>query len=286
MRALPFLLCCSLLVLAGCVQTIAVSTMGGLIDEGFSAFKEDDDLAFVEQAIPGNLKLIEAMLKSSPDNERLLRVAAEGYSSYALAFLEDTEPARARAFYLRGRDYALRLLRQNSAMDKALSGTVDDLRRTLEGLGNDDVPAVFWAGFSWGSYVSLNLTDPDAIADLPRAEALMQFVADTDSTFYYGGAHLFLGTLYGSRPRILGGNIDLANRHFAAARAVTGGKFLMVQVFQARSVAVQTQDEAMFDELLSTVESTSLDVLPEFRLGNAIAKKKAGLLKSRKNELF
>src|SRR5512143_4009063 len=100
------------LPLAGCVRTIAVSTVGGIVDEGFTAFTEETDLAFAEQALPANMKLLEVMLKNDPTNERLLRLASEAYCSYALAFLEDTDKRRARDFYERGRDYAFRILRQ------------------------------------------------------------------------------------------------------------------------------------------------------------------------------
>jgi hypothetical protein len=92
--------------------------------------------------------------------------------------------------------------------------------------------------------------------------------------------------LYGSRPKILGGNLDLARQHFAKALRLNGGKFLMTYVYQARSVAVQSLDEEEFDRLLHTVEHASLDILPEARLANAIAKKKAQKLLTRKPELF
>ena len=271
---------------SGCVQTIAVNTVGGIADEGFSAFTEEEDLDFAEKALPGNLKLLEVMLKNSPDNTRLLRLLSEGYNSYALGFLEDKDPDRARAFYLRGRDFGLRILRQNSDLEKALRGTPDDLKAALAKLSAEDVPAVFWTAFGWGSYIYLSLSNTDAIGDLPRAEMLMNFVVATDSTFYYGGAHLFLGTLYGSRPRLLGGDPAIAKDHFEAALRINRGRFLMTYVYYARSYAVQTQNEALFEELLTKVQNTPLDILPEFRLANAIAKKKAELLLARKAELF
>jgi hypothetical protein len=193
---------------------------------------------------------------------------------------------RARDFYLRGRDFGMRILRQDKALARGLDGSVDDLKAALKKCDRDMVPAVFWTAFGWGSYIYLSLGNPDAIADLPRTEALMDFVVKNDSSFYFGGAHVFLGTLYGSRPKMLGGNIDLARDHFARALRINGGKFLMTYVYQARSVAVQTLDEALFDECLQKVESANLEILPEFRLANAIAKKKAQLLMSRRAELF
>jgi tetratricopeptide (TPR) repeat protein len=232
------------------------------------------------------MKLLEVMLKSDPSNERLLRLASEAYSSYALAYLEDTDQVRAREFYRRGRDYALRILREDRNFARALDGTLDDLKGALETKGRNDVPAVFWAAFGWGSAIYLNLTSPDAIGELPKTEALMEFVARQDSGFYYGGADVFLGTLYGSKPKLLGGDPVKARAHFERALRINRGEFLMTYVYYARSVAVQTQDETLFDELLGKVIQASPDLLPKARLANQVAKKKAESLLSRKQEIF
>ncbi len=274
------------LLLAGCIQTIAINTVGGIVDNGFEGFTEESDLQLAEEALPANLKLLEVMLKNDPDNDRLLRLLSEGYSSYALGFVEDTDPNRARTFYLRAKEYGLRILRQDKQFAGALAGSPDNLTAELRRLSRDDVPAVFWSAFGWASAIYLSISDPDALADLPRVEAMMRFVAEKDSSFYYGGAYLFLGTLYGSRSKFLGGDPDLARRYFERALAINQGKFLMTQVYYARSVAVQTLDEELFNRLLDTVENTSLDVLPEFRLANAIAKKKAKILRARVGDLF
>jgi hypothetical protein len=283
------LLCAGSLLLlpfSGCIQQIAVSTVGGIVDDGFAAFTEESDLDYAREALPGNLKLLEVMLRNDPDNARLLRLMSEGYSSYALAFLEDSMPARARDFYRRGRDCGLRILRQNDGWAKALDGTPDDLRAFLATRGKDDVPAAFWTAFGWGSYIYLSLNEPDAIGDLPRAEMLMRFVVQHDSSYYFAGAHVFLGTLAGSRPRMLGGSPEASKAHFESAIRITGGRFLMTYVYYARSLAVLTQDEALFDSLLTRVTDSSLDVLPAARLANAVAQRKARALLARKPELF
>ena len=282
------LIACALaaLLLSGCIQQIAVSTVGGIVDDGFGGFTEEADLEFARDALPGNLKLIDVLLKSEPDNERLLRLASQGYNSYALAFLEDSDPERARAFYLRGRDHALKILRTDERIAKALSAHPDELRAVLTTTPASMVPAAFWAAFGWGSYIYLSLDNTDALADLPRAEALMQFVADNDSAYYYAGADLFLGMLYGSRSKMLGGDPAKSRMHFERALRITDRKFLMAQLYYARSYATQNLDEELFDTLLAEVESASLEILPENRLANAVAKQKAALLKAKKPELF
>ena len=287
MKSLPAC-CCLIAALAfpGCIQHIAINTVGSIIDDGFDALTEEQDLEFAAQALPSNLKLMEVMLKSEPDNERLLRLLAEGYNSYSLGFVEDTDPVRAKMFYQRAAAYAIRLVREDAALGKAFDGTVDELKIELAKCGKDDVPGIFWAAFGMGSYLNLALDNPDAIAMLPKVEAMMKFVATADSTFYYAGADLFLGTLYGSRSRMLGGNPELSRTHFERALRISGGKFLLTYVYYARSYAVQTLDQKLFDQLLATVEQASIDILPEFRLGNTIAKRKAQLLREREPDLF
>jgi hypothetical protein len=270
----------------GCIQTIATNTVGSIVYDGFPAIAEEGDLDFAGRALPGNLKLLEVMLRSNPENRQILILLSQGYSSYALGWVEDVDPVRAKEFYLRGYRYAVRVLRQDAAMAKALDGTPDDLAAELGRRGKDDVPAVFWAAFGLGGYVTLALDEPDAIADLPRAEAMMQFVAAVDSSYYYAGAHVFLGALDGTRPRMMGGNPERSRQHFETALRINGGRFLMTQVYYARSLAVQTLDEALFDRLIGEVDSASIDILPEFRLANAIAKQKARTLRERKSDLF
>ena len=284
----PLLLPCiiAMLMFSGCIQQIAISTVGGIVDDGFGALTEEQDLEFAEKALPANIKLLEVMLKSDPDNEELLTLVSQGYSSYTLGFVEDVNEDRARLFYLRARDYALRILRNDDRMARALDGSVDELAAELNRRDAEAVPAVFWAAFAWGSYINLSQNNTDALADLPRAEAMMKFVARVDSSFYYGGADVFLGTLAGKRPRMFGGDTDQSKRHFERALRINQGKFLMTYVYYARSYAVQTLDEALFEDLLTKVAQASLDIFPEFRLANAIAKKKAQLLLARKADYF
>jgi hypothetical protein len=60
----------------------------------------------------------------------------------------------------------------------------------------------------------------------------------------------------------------------------------MTYVYYAKTYAVQQQDQELFESLLKKVDEASLDVLPEARLANAAAKKKARLLLARVNDLF
>jgi hypothetical protein len=274
------------LMCSGCIQQIALNSISTILDNGFAVLNEEQDLDIAEKSIASNLKLLESVIRSDPENAKLLIMASQGYASYALAFVEDDSVERARIFYLRGRDFGLSALASNKQFTAAIKGSPDDLREALSTMGNEDVPAVFWTAIGWGSYISWSLDNLEALADLPKVEEMMKFVREKDSTYYYGGATFFLATLYGSRPKMLGGDPALSQKLFEQCLKISDGKFLMVYVYYARSCAVQLQDVELFRRCLDAVESASLDVLPEARLSNAVAKRKAADLRAREEELF
>ncbi|MFI5252641.1 MAG: TRAP transporter TatT component family protein [Bacteroidota bacterium] len=286
MKIVSVVSCICLFVFSGCIQKIAIGSIGGIMDNGFEVLNEEQDLDIADKAIASDLKLLEAVMKSDPENEHFLLLASMGYSSYALGFVEDDSAPRASIFYQRGRDYGLKILRKNQHFAEAENKDLVEFQKSINTFSKDDVPAIFWTAIGWGNYVYLNLTDPSLVADLPKIESMMQFVLQTDSNYFYGGAHFFLGTLYGTRPRMFGGDSTLSRQHFESCIAINGGKFLMTYVYYARSMAVQYQDKELFEQCLTKVDTTSLDVLPAARLSNAIAKKKAKLLRAKINDLF
>ena len=284
MKTLALLLCA--LLLQGCIQTMAIRTMGGIMDYGLEAFNEEGDMKLAEGALGSNLKLVEALIKGDPQNAKLLLMASQGFNAYALAFAEDDSVERARLFYLRGRDYGMRVLTQNPRIKEALDKDVTSFQSALSTLTKDDVPAVFWTALGWGSYINITRSDVGVVADLPKVTAMMEFVRQTDPTFYHGGPYLILGTMEGSMPQVLGGRPEKAKEYFERALSINGGKFLLTYVYYAKTYAVQTQNQELFESLLKKVEDASPDILPEARLSNAIAKKKAMLLREHMNDLF
>ncbi|MEE9288092.1 MAG: TRAP transporter TatT component family protein [Bacteroidota bacterium] len=254
---------------------MAIQSLTDVFENGFEALNEESDLILAEQAIGSNLKTIEGVIRSDPENTRLLFLLARGYTGYALGFVEDVDLHRAREMYRRGRDYGLRILRRKKAFRESLDGSFDDFQRALQTLEDEDTPAVFWAAMGWGSFINLSRDDPDALAQMPKVVAMMRFVLSRNENFYYGGVHLFFGVWFGSRPTLLGGDPDSSKYHFEQSIAIGEGKFLLPYVYYARYYAVQTQDRGLFEELLEKVVATSSDVMPEERLANTISKRKA-----------
>lgn len=274
-----------LVIFSGCsLQKLAVRSMSDVMNNGFEVINEEPDLQIAEKSIASNLKLLEAMLKSDPTNQNLLELLCTGYASYALGFVEDEDPERANIFYLRAKEYGMRILKKNKHFDE--NSSLEDFEKSLVKFDKKYIPALFWTAIAWGSYISLNLTQPEALVGLPKVESIMKHIISVDEKYFYGGAHFFLGALYGSRPKIFGGNPEESKKHFEKCLKINDGKFLLTYVYFAKTYAVQTQDPELFQELLSKIEETSIDILPEAKLTNAIAKKKAEILRNKFNELF
>lgn len=270
----------------GLVNQVTINATSVIIDGGFAAMNHETDLQLAAQALPSDLKLLDGLIIESPENEKLLLLGAQGYTSYALGFVEDSSKERASLFYLRGRDYGLRILFKNDDFKKNFDGDLQSFQKSLDEFGKGDVPAVFWTANAWGSYMNLNRDNTDALADLPKMEAMMNLVLKYDENYFYGGAHMFFGTILASLPAMFGGDTASARVHFEKAIQASDGKFLMVYYYYAQSYAVMTQDSALFASLLHKVIDAPENLLPEQNLANEIAKVKATELLKHESDYF
>jgi len=268
------------------MQRWAVRSTQGILENGLEVMYEEDDLPLAEQAAASNLKMVEALIRSDPNNETLLLMASQGYSSFALGFVEDTDRQRARKFYARGRDYGLRILMHRKKFREAMDADLARFKAALQSFTRKDVPALFWTANGWGNWINLGLSDPEALAQLPRVRLLMRRVIELDETYFYGSAHLFFGALYGAMPKMLGGDPQKSKQHFDRCLQINGGRFLMTYVLYAQYYAVQIQNRQLFQSLLNKVVDSSLDILPEQRLANRIAQRKAASLLAKVDDLF
>jgi len=272
--------------LSGCsLQKIALHQTAGLMDTGMGAVFEEPDPALASEAMPAQLKIIEGLLKSGPRDRRLLELASQGYAGYALLFKEDSEPLRARALYLRSRDYGLRALGLKPGLEGLVGKDPVEMRGALKAAGPEDLRALFWTAVAWAGWINLSKDNPEALLDVPRAVALMEKVRSLDPTYFHGGPDLFLGVYHG-RPRFLGGNLALSKDHFEKAAAASGGRFLLTYVRYAKVYAVLAQDRDLFKRLLQKVLDAPEDALPGARLVNAVSKVMAGSLLEKTDDLF
>lgn len=266
------------LSVCGCAQRMTIRLAAPLMDQALESLSEESDLEIARQAAAANLKLLEAALKSDPTNQRLLLLACRGFAGYALAFVPEDEPERARDLYERGKDYGLRAMdcerRLRGMADLTLEQVGPALRRTRK----RDVPKLFWPAFAWGYWINLSRDKPAALAELPKVEAIMNRVLELDERTFYGGPHLFFASLYAGRTKMLGGDPERGKKHFERNLEINGGRFLLSYYLYARYYAIQTQNKALCEELLNKVLDAPSNLLPDQRLINGVARQRADIL--------
>lgn len=259
----------------GYIRSVAI---GDLMAEVSKTTLQHDDVELVMQALPAYLLLMDSLIEADRDNAELLRAAAEGYTAYAM-LVEISDPHRAASMFLRAKDYgAAALIARRPEIADSFSGPFSRFGDIEQHLHKNDLPYVFWAASSWGTWIGAHTESMAALADLPRVMLLMQWVLDRDETFHHGNAHVFLGVYHAALPPILGGDPERALSHFEAALTMTDGQDLMAFVQMARFYARQTFDRELYLCLLERVLASPLGNIPELTLQNAAAQRLARIM--------
>lgn len=287
-------------VLVGCgLKKMTTRTVGAISFDGAVLLESERDVDIARDSTIPLIKSLEVFSAGDPHDCRYLALLAKSYGQYAFAFFEEDmiryrgrDDARARQseeradwFYGRGKDYGLKALATKGATKKAIEATVAEFERALGAWGRADVPVLFWTAFAWGNWINLHRDDPAVFVDTPRVQALAERAVALDPAYSYGGALALLGALHASRPPMLGGDYAKARDYFDRAVA-TEPRYLMNKVMAAQHLAVQCKDRGMFERLLREVLAADAAVLPEQRLANELAKRRAALLMERIEEYF
>lgn len=270
----------------GASDRLAARSMRDVLLAARPAQLDEPDFDLAREAAPAQLEMVRALLASAPRDRGLLRMAEEGFAGAAFLFYEDVSPARAKGLYRRGRDYALRALALKPGLRGLDAMTPDAAAKALALADGDDAPDLFWAAFCWAGEINLSRDDPARLAELPRALALMTRAEQLDAGYHFHGADLFFGVYYASRPAILGGDPKRALAHFESARKALGGRYLMTDVLEARWYAVAVQDKDLYRRLLESVVQAPAGSLPEARLTDEAAKRKAAALLEKTDDYF
>ncbi|MBP1594814.1 MAG: hypothetical protein H6Q05_191 [Acidobacteria bacterium] len=284
---------------SGCsIRKIAINKLGDALAESGSTFASDNDPELIKAAVPFSLKLIESLLAESPRHRGLLYAASSGFTQYAYAFVrqeademesEDLAKAmemrtRARALYLRARDYGLRGLEtKRPGFTAALSA---DPRQAVKSARQEDVPLLYWTAASWGSAIGVSKGDMAMVADQTTVEALIDRSLELDETYDQGAIHSFLITYEMVRQGAPGDAAERSRKHFERAMALSGGFQAGPLVAMAESVSVAKQDRREFESLLKQALAIDVNVRPEYRMVNLVMQRRARWLLSRIDELI
>jgi len=267
-----------LFLVTGCSPTAR------LISSLATNLSRQNDLELVCEGAPAFLLIIDSLIVGDPENSQLLLNGVQSYAAFDTATGECGRPERNKALSAKAHAYGSALLREETGITPEMG--LPEFTKALQETGRGKVGPLFWGGYGWALWIAAQDGSPAALADLPRVEQMMQRVVALDDTYYRGGAHLFLGIYYGSKPKMYGGNPELARQHFERALAINQRRFLAVQVAYAENYARPVMDRELYRSLLEEVLAFDLDREPELTLSNLIAQRRARRLLDGIDEYF
>ncbi|HEX4870077.1 MAG TPA: TRAP transporter TatT component family protein [Moraxellaceae bacterium] len=251
-----------------------------------AAMMDNDDPAVVESGSASYLLLLDALVRQDPESPAYRQAAASLNSAYAGAFVKD--PARAAALTTKALNYASEgICLEHDELCGVRALPVDELKQRLAALDDaeDDVPGLYTLGATWAGWVQAHADDFNAVADLPRVEAVMQRVIALDEGYQSGAAHLYLGVIATAIPPALGGRPEVGRAHFEKAIALSQGHNLMAKVYFARNYARGVFDRELHDKLLNEVKAAD-PRWPGWTLSNTLAQQEADALLKSADEYF
>ncbi len=281
-------LCVSFGILGCDITRITANGTGNLFRRAAPAFEQHWDYELAGAAMPSSIIQMEGLLRIVPENKKLLLNAIRLYTGYAYGWIEDgaeelaaegrhleaeEQLRRARYMYQRARDLAVHLINlDHEGFQAHVEEGLEPFQQWLQDeFDEDDVSSLLFAGYAWGSFISANKSDMEAVADLPFAQALVERAVELDPAYFNHAGLTFLAVINTLAP---GADMDAARPYWDRAIEATERRNLLLLVNMAKAYAVKLQDRELFISLLREVLEAG-DVFPEQRLQNMIARRRA-----------
>ncbi|QBB70658.1 hypothetical protein ELE36_09935 [Pseudolysobacter antarcticus] len=234
---------------------------------------DQDDPGTVKDGVPAYLLLIGSLIAGDPDNADLLLAGAKLYGAYAGGFVEDPERGKrlaARAYGYTRRAVCLR----EKTFCVQLDAPFETFQTALNQQGIKSVPLLYGFASAWAGKIQVDSGNWNAIADIPKVQAILERIVALDDHYEDGGAYLYLGVLNSIRPASLGGKPEDGKKYFEKALELSGGKNQMVRVLYAEHYARLVFDKDLHDKLLNDAISAD-PYAPHLTLVNVLAQRRA-----------
>lgn len=273
-------LCFLIVLLAGCATMRLPENLSG-------AILNSDDLQTVEDGLPSYLLMIDALVTTYPKNQGIKLTAADLNSAYAGIFISEEQGSRRQRMSAKALDYALSAF---CTYDKAACGLREVepslLPETLANWDREkDLPYLYTLGTAWAGYIEANSDDWLAVAELGKAEAVLEQTVRVDPTYERGTALLYLGVMNSILPPSMGGKPEVARDYFERALAAADGENLIIQVYYASYYARLLFDRELHDRLLQDVLSSD-PYIEGLTLQNTYAQQQAEQLLASAEDYF
>ena len=274
------------------VLVLSLTACGALISSAKKEMAEDlsatimahDEPETIEQALPAYLVLVSSLIRGDENNVELLLSGSRLYGAYASVFVEETQ--RRITLSRRALEYAQRAVcLKLPAACSAQTMSYHEFENMLTATQKEDAAILFAYGAAWSSLIQANQADWNAIAELPKAKAIIERVLVLDESISNGDAHIYMGVMESLLPAAMGGKPLVARGHFERALEISGRKNLMALLVYAEQYARLMFDRELHDRLLN--ELLAVDIRQsETMLVDTIAQAKAKKLLANADNYF
>ncbi len=262
------------------------------------SYQSENDPILVREAFPFNLKTLDILLASDPENATLLSTASGAYAMYAYAFiLEDAERIsvedytegkkhykRALNLFQRSKEYGIR------SMEVAYPKFRDMLETRLSpeetSFTESDVETMYWLAASIAGMISAGSGKPEYLIDLPKVGWLFDNALHVNPDWNNGALYTAMISYSMSRPDADSNAEQIARSYYSKAISLSSGNDCSPYLRLAESVSVTNQDREEFIELLNKTLAVDVDANPGIRLANILAQDRATWLLTQTEELF
>jgi hypothetical protein len=273
------------IALAGSACSIVAQQASNRLSRDLSAgVLGQDDLEIVAEGLPAYLLLLDGLIDGDPENAGLLLAGSRLYGAYAGGFA--AEPERRIRLARKSESYARAAVCLDArALCAALDGSFDSFEAALARTGVAEIDALYGLATARAGLLQADSSNWEALADLPRIEAMLLRVRTLDPDHDDGAVSMYLGVINCIRPESLGGRPAEGRRYFEDALSRSNGNNQMARVLQAEYCARLAFDREQHDALLDA----ALGAEPRVRgltLINTLAQRRARELKRSADDFF
>jgi hypothetical protein len=272
----------------GCLKKILTDGQIKSTLVGSAGSQSIQDYEVARGAAFAGVAQFEGMHYLAPDNPNALFLLTRTWAGIGFGFIEDDYEqayekedevmaeyhlARTRAAFLRARYYGVELLGLTADGFEAARKNDETIKTWLrENFDDkDQAEVLLWAGYAWVGHVGASREFPEAVAELFVGVAMVERSVELDEELQYATGHTILGAYHA---RTAMAELEESKKHFERALALNNGDYLPTKLNFATRYYCMKGDRQAYDKLLNEV-LTAPDTLPEARLPNTIAKRRA-----------
>jgi hypothetical protein len=278
------------LLSTGCLKQIILDGQIQGTRQASAAIDSFSDYEVARTAAYSGATQFEGMHFLAPQNEDALFMLTKTWTSLTFAFIEDdlehaedTEgegsalyayhKARAVAGYDRAIHYGIDLLEKKAPGFKDAKKNDQTIRAWLAKFTDpgQDAESLFWTGYAWIGRVNILKDEPAEVSDLFIGVAMIERVKELRHDYLYGSVHTILGAYHARSPMA---ELDEGKKELDTAIALTQGKAMLPKFQLAAKYYCTKGDKENYVKTLEEIRDAG-DTLPEQRLTNAIAKRRA-----------